>query len=64
MTSQIRVVKKPKKARGSLRVAPDGNAKNERQRNREMVGVIKGWVEEFKLRAVSRSEAALALLNK
>jgi hypothetical protein len=47
-----------------MRAATDGDGKNERQRNREMVGVIKGWVEEFKLRNVSRSEAALAFLNK
>ena len=64
MTSQIRVVKKPKKARGSLRVSPNGNAKNEQQRNREMVGVIKSWIDEFKLRSASRSQAAVALLNK
>jgi len=63
MRSEIRIVKR-QKADKSLRVNANGNAKNERQRNREMVGVIKGWVEEFKLRAVSRSEAALALLNK
>lgn len=63
MSSQVRVVKKAKDD-ASMRVAINGDGKNERQRNREMVGVIKGWVEEFKLRTVSRSEAALALLNK
>ena len=63
MSSQIRVVKKAE-ADGSTRIAPKRQRENEQQRNREMVGVIKGWVEEFKLRAVSRSEAALALLNK
>jgi len=63
MRSEIRIVKR-QKADKSLRVNANGNAKSEQQRNREMVGVIKGWVEEFKLRAVSRSEAALALLNK
>jgi len=62
MSSQVRVVKKPKV--DAMRVATNGDGKNERQRNREIVGVIKGWVEEFKLRTVSRSEAALALLNK
>jgi hypothetical protein len=63
MSSQVRVVKKPKDD-ASMCVATNGNSKNDRQRNREMVGVIKGWVEEFKLRTISRSEAALALLNK
>jgi hypothetical protein len=63
MSSQVRVVKKPKDE-ASTRVDANGERKNERQRNREMVGVIKSWVEEFKLRTVMRSEAALALLNK
>jgi hypothetical protein len=63
MSSQVRVVKKPK-ASELTHGATDGNVKNERQRNREIVGVIKGWVTEFKVRTASRSEAALALLNK
>jgi hypothetical protein len=63
MSSEIRIVKR-QKADESLRVNANGNAKSEQQRNREIVGVIKSWIEEFKLRSSSRSKAALVLLNK
>ena len=63
MASQVRVVKKPK-GDASMRVATNGDGKNERQRNREMVGVIKRWVEEFKLRSQSGPGATLALPNE
>ena len=62
MSSQVRVVKKPKA--DASRIAPNGDAKNEQQRNREIVGVIKSWIQEFRLGNASRSQAALALLNK
>jgi hypothetical protein len=63
LASQVRVVKKPK-GDASMRVATNGDGKNERQRNREMVGVIKRWVEEFKLRSQSGPGATLALPNE
>ena len=63
MSSQIRIVKRQKTYK-SMRVTASGSAKSEQQRNREIVGVIKSWIEEFKLRTVAKSEAALALLNK
>ena len=63
MSSEIRIVKR-QKADESLHVKANGNAKSEQQRNREIVGVIKSWIEEFKLRSSSRSKAALVLLNK
>ena len=63
MSSEIRIVKR-QKADESLRVNANGNAKSEQRRNREIVGVIKSWIEEFKLRSSSRSKAALVLLNK
>lgn len=63
MSSEIRIVKR-QKADESLRVNANGKAKSEQQRNREIVGVIKSWIEEFKLRSSSRSKAALVLLNK
>jgi hypothetical protein len=47
-----------------MRAALKRNAKNEQQRNREIVGVIKSWIQEFKLRNRSGSEASVALLNK
>jgi len=63
MRSEIRIVKR-QQADQALRVNANGNAKSEQQRNREIVGVIKCWIEEFKLRDSSRSRAALVLLNK
>ena len=63
MSSQIRIVKR-QKAHGSTRVTANGSAKSEQQRNRATVGVIKSWIEEFRLRGASRSKAALVLLNK
>jgi hypothetical protein len=59
MSSQIRVVKK-QKADESMRAAVERNTKNEQQRNREIVGVIKSWIQEFKLRNRSGSEVSLA----
>jgi hypothetical protein len=47
-----------------MRVTVNGDAKSEQQRNREIVGVITSWIDEFKLRGSSRSKAALVLLNK
>jgi hypothetical protein len=63
MRSEIRIVKR-QIADESLRVNANGSNKSEQQRNREIVGVIKSWIEEFKLRGSSRSKAALVLLNK
>jgi len=63
MSSQIRVVKKAK-GDDLTRVVANDNAKNERQRNREIVGVIKSWIEEFRLRSTSSSQAALVRLTK
>jgi hypothetical protein len=63
MSSKIRIVKR-RKAHESMRVTANDDAKSEQQRNREIVGVIKSWIEEFKLRSSSRSKAALVLLNK
>lgn len=63
MSSKIRIVKR-QKAHEPTRVTANGNAKSAQQRNREIVGVVTSWIEEFKLRASSRSKAALVLLNK
>lgn len=63
MSSATRIVKR-QKADESLRVNANGNTKSEQQRTREIVGVIKSWIEEFKLRGSSRSKAALVPLNK
>jgi hypothetical protein len=63
MSFQVRVVKRPK-AGVLTRVAAPGHTKNEQQRNREIVAVVKSWIDEFKLRTPSRSEAALVFLKK
>jgi hypothetical protein len=59
MSSQIRVVKN-QKADKSMRADLQRNAKNEQQRNREIVGVIQSWIQEFRMRNRSGSEVSLA----
>ena len=49
MTSQIRVIKKDHENR-SKPPAIGNQTKTERQRNREMVAVVKSWIEELQLR--------------
>jgi hypothetical protein len=61
MNSKVKLVKK---ANQSIRVAPNNNLQNERQRNREIVGAINRWIDEFKLQSELKTEAALALLIK
>ena len=63
MRSEIRIVKR-QKADKSLRVNANRNNKSEQQRNREIVGVIKSWIEEFRFRSTSSSQAALVRLTK
>ena len=63
MSSQVRIVKKQKADEAVPAQAPD-IVKNERQRDREIVGVIKSWIDEFKINSNLRSQAALALLAK
>jgi hypothetical protein len=58
MKSQIRVIKQRRNNISddqSIRV----EGKTERQRDREMVGIIKGWVNELELRKTRRLRAAL-----
>ena len=63
MSSEVRIVKR-RKVDESMPVVTKDNVKNEQQRNREVVGVIKNWIDEFKLRTASKAEAALILLNR
>ena len=63
MSSQVRIVKKQTAAEAVPTQVSDV-VKNESQRNREIVGVIKSWIDEFKINSNSRSQAALALLAK
>ena len=49
MRSQVRVIKKDSNNVSKQR--PDTSAtKTERQRNREIVAVVKSWIEELELR--------------
>ena len=61
MSSKVRIVKR-KKVDESKPVITKDNVRNEQQRNREVIGVIKSWIDEFKLRTASKAEAALILL--
>jgi hypothetical protein len=63
MSSKVRIVKR-RKVDESMPVVTKDNVKNEQQRNREVIGVIKSWIDEFKLRTASNAEAALILLNR
>ena len=63
MSSKVRIVKR-RKVDESMPVVTKDNLKNEQQRNREVIGVIKNWIDEFKLRTASKAEAALILLNR
>ncbi|PWT89795.1 MAG: hypothetical protein C5B55_10780 [Blastocatellia bacterium] len=63
MSSQVRLIKKGK-ALESMHAAANATAKNEQQRNREIVGIVKSWIDEFKLGRASRSQTALLLLIK
>jgi hypothetical protein len=49
MSSQIRVVKKDQNSK-LKQPAVSGQAKSERQRNREIVTVVKSWIAELQLR--------------
>ena len=63
MSSQVRIVKKQTAAEAVPTQVSDV-VKNESQRNREIVGVIKSWIDEFKLRSKQESRVTLPLLNK
>ena len=63
MSTKVKLVKKGK-IDNSVRVVTENHVKNEQQRDREIVSVIKSWIDEFKLQTVTRRQAALVLLNK
>ena len=63
MSSKVRIVKR-KKVDESKPVITKDNVRNEQQRNREVIGVIKSWIDEFKLRSRHESRVTLPLLNK
>ncbi len=54
MGQQIRVVKK-RTDNESKRHSTSAEKKTSRQRDREIVAVIKSWIEEFEVRQLSRA---------
>jgi hypothetical protein len=62
MNSRIKIVKRNESSE------PNQIATNSKPaevvRNREMVAVVKGWIDEFKLRSRQESRSTLPLLNK
>ena len=63
MSSKVRIVKK-QKVDESLPIVSKDKVKSQQERNREVIGVIKSWIDEFKLSAAARSEVAMVLLNR
>jgi len=57
MSSQIRIVKKDQDKRSKQPAI--NQAKSERQRNREIVAVVKSWIEELELRRPSVAVPAI-----
>ena len=61
MNSRIKIVKRNESSEPN-QIA---NSKpTELVRNREMVAVVKSWIDEFKLRSRQKSGVTLPLLNK
>ena len=63
MSSKVKLVKKVATDH-TKRVAAKSKLVSEQQRNRELVEVIKSWIDEFRLQTESKSQDALALLVK
>ena len=62
MNSRVRIVKRNETSEPK-QIASDSKA-SELDRNREMVAVVKSWINEFKLRSRQELGATLPLLNK
>ena len=62
MNSRIKIVKRNENSEPN-QIAADSKPK-ELVRNREMVAVVKSWIDEFKLHSRQESRVTLPLLNK
>ena len=62
MNSRIRIVKR-NEASEPKQPATDSQS-TDFARNREMVAVVKGWIEEFKIRSRQAPRVTLPLPNK
>lgn len=63
MSSKIRLVKKATTSE-PIEVADNNTVLTEQQRNRQMVKVVKSWIDEFKVHSAVRTQTALALMNR
>ena len=62
MNSRVRIVKRSVNSEPKQSV-PDGKA-TELVRNREMVAVVKSWIDDFKLRTRQERRVTLPLPNR
>ena len=62
MNSRIKIVKRNESSEPN-EIATTSKP-TELVRNREMVAVVKSWIDEFKVRSQQRSRVTLPLLNK
>ena len=62
MNSRIKIVKRNESSEPN-QIATNSKP-TELVRNREMVAVVKSWIDEFKLRSRQESRVTLPLLNK
>jgi hypothetical protein len=64
MNSRVRIVKRNEPGEPKQSATDSKATATELVRNREMVAVVKSWIDEFKLRSSQRHRAALPLPNK
>ena len=62
MNSRVRIVKRNETS--EPKQAATNNQATDLVRNREMVAVVKSWIDEFKLRSRQESRIALPLPNR
>ena len=62
MNSRIRIVKRNES--GEPNQVASNDKSTELVRNREMVAVVKSWIDEFKVRSRQETRVTLPLLNK
>ena len=62
MNSRIKIVKRNESS--ELNQTATNGKPTQLVRNREMVAVVKSWIDEFKLRSRQESRVTLPLLNK
>ena len=62
MNSQVRLVKRNETSEPAQ--ATSNGKTTDQVRNREMVAVVKSWIEEFKLRSMQERRVTLPLPNR